>query len=328
MLEHGGNLALASVQHGIPLENWLDLSTGINPNGYPIPDISPSAWQQLPIDNDGLVEAACAYYDCQFVLPTAGSQAALQLMPQLRPASKIAMPALMYQEHAKAWLRYGHQVIKFNSYPNESTIRNADVVLLCNPNNPTATNFSVTELLSWHTQLAERGGWLIVDEAFIDATPEHSIAQHAHSEGLFVLRSLGKFFGLAGARVGFLLGAKEALVCAQEEIGPWSISGPSRLVAKQALMDKAWQQNTRLQLPVSSQRLASLLTQYGLAPATGTALFQFVPTAHAAVWQHHLAEQGIWVRLFVEVSALRFGLPPENGWAGLEKALKLFSRTS
>ena len=325
MLEHGGNLALASVQYSIPLENWLDLSTGINPTGYPIADIPLSVWQRLPIDNDGLVDAACAYYGCRFALATAGSQAALQVLPQLRAASKIAMPTLMYQEHANAWLRYGHEVIKFDSYPDEHTIRSADVVLVCNPNNPTATQFSVTELLSWHAQLAKRGGWLIVDEAFIDATPEHSIAQHAHLADLFVLRSLGKFFGLAGARVGFLLGAKEALVCVQEEIGPWSITGPSRLIAKQALMDNAWQKNTRLQLPDSSQRLAGLLSQYGLAPLAGTALFQFTPTKQAEIWQQHLAKHGIWVRLFAEVSALRFGLPPEDGWARLNNALKSFS---
>jgi cobalamin biosynthetic protein CobC len=322
MLEHGGNLGLASVQYGIPLENWLDLSTGINPNGYLIPDIPPSAWQRLPIDNDGLLEAACAYYGCQFALPTAGSQAALQVLPQLRSASKVAMPSLMYQEHAKAWLRAGHQVIKFASYPDENIIKNADVVLLCNPNNPTATQFSAKELLHWHAQLAAHGGWLVVDEAFIDVTPEHSITQRTHLEGLFVLRSLGKFFGLAGARVGFLLGAEKALIRAQEEIGPWSIAGTSRLIAKQALSDSAWQQNTRLQLTASSQRLARLLTQYGLAPSSGTALFQYSSTAQAAAWQQHLAKQGVWVRLFTEASALRFGLPPDDGWQRLEAALK------
>ena len=325
MLEHGGNLAVAANQYGIPIENWLDLSTGINPNNYPIADIPASIWQKLPLDNDGLIEAACAYYGCQFILPSAGSQATLQVLPKLRKAAKIAMPQFMYQEHAIAWLRYGHEVIKFDAYPDENIIKNADVVLLCNPNNPTATQFLPSELLDWHGQLAKRGGWLIVDEAFIDVTPEYSIAQHAHLEGLFVLRSLGKFFGLAGARVGFLLGAEQALINAQEEIGPWSITGPSRLIAKQALIDKVWQEKMRLLLPDSSQRLAKLLSQYGLVPTAGTALFQFTPTSQAIAWQQHFARQGIWVRLFSEVSALRFGLPPDDGWGRLKVALHNFS---
>lgn len=331
MLEHGGNLALAAVQYRIPLEHWLDLSTGINPNGYPVPNIPPSAWQRLPLENDGLIEVACNYYGCKFALATPGSQAALQILPQLRAAkSTVAMPSLMYQEHAKAWQRAGHQVVRFESYPDENVINNADVVLLCNPNNPTAESYSAADLLDWHARLAARDGWLIVDEAFVDAIPAQSIAQHADVEGLFVLRSLGKFFGLAGARVGFLLGAEHALLRAQEEIGPWSITGPSRLVAKQALADQLWQQNTRLILPMASQRLANLLTQYGLFPLAGTALFQFTPTKQSVAWQEHLAKYGIWVRLFLgvaelkEQSALRFGLPTNEGWERLEDALKSF----
>ena len=322
MLEHGGNLVAAAKQYGIPLENWLDLSTGLNPNGYPISDIPADVWQKLPLADDGLVEAACAYYGCQFALPTAGSQAALQILPQLRAAAKVAMPKLMYQEHASAWQRYGHEVIKFDIYPEENTIQNADVVLMCNPNNPTATQFSIAELLGWHAQLAKHSGWLIVDEAFIDVTPEYSIAKHAHLEGLFVLRSLGKFFGLAGARVGFLLGAQQMLLNAQEEIGPWSITGPSRLIAKQALLDQTWQKTARLQLPKSSQKLAKLLREYGLTPTAGTALFQFVQTSQAQFLQQHFAQQGIWLRLFNEVSALRFGLPPDDGLDRLELVLK------
>lgn len=330
MLEHGGNLAAAAKQYDIPLENWLDLSTGINPDGYPIVDIPAAAWQKLPIEDDGLIEAACAYYGCQFSLPTAGSQAALQILPQLRAATKVAMPKFMYQEHAYAWQRAGHEVIKFDFFPDENIIQQADVLLLCNPNNPTATKFSAAELLGWHAALAARGGWLIVDEAFIDATQERSVAKYTHLDGLFVLRSLGKFFGLAGARVGFLLGEELMLKQMQEAIGPWSITGPSRLMAKQALTDKAWQEKMRVQLAVNSQKLATLLTKYNLTPMSGTALFQFVPTKEALALQQHLAQQGIWVRLFSDTpglsarAALRFGLPPVDGWGRLESALKLW----
>ncbi|MDI1298656.1 threonine-phosphate decarboxylase CobD [Methylotenera sp.] len=334
MLEHGGNLAAAAKQYDIPLENWLDLSTGINPDGYPIAEIPTAIWQKLPLEDDGLIEAACAYYGCatspSSALPTAGSQAALQILPQLRTDSKVAMPKFMYQEHANAWQANGHEVIKFDFFPDENILQQADVLLLCNPNNPTATKFSVPELLSWHASLAVRGGWLVVDEAFMDVTPEHSIAKYAHLEGLFVLRSLGKFFGLAGARVGFILAEEHMLKQMQEAIGPWSITGPSRLIAKQALLDKAWQEKMRVQLAENSQKLATLLTKYHLRPMSGTALFQFVPTKNAQALQQHLAQQGIWVRLFSETpglsarAALRFGLPPEDGWARLEAAVKLW----
>lgn len=321
MLEHGGNLSLAAAQYNIPLADWLDLSTGINPNGYPLPQIPPVVWQRLPIDDDGLVEAACTYFGSCSALPTAGSQAAIQILPRLRAQGKVAMPALMYKEHAYAWQCCGHQISIFTDL-DDDILNSADVVLLCNPNNPTANRFSTTDLIHLHQRLQERGSWLIVDEAFMDATPENSIAQHAHSEGLFVLRSLGKFFGLAGARVGFLLANQQWLGKAQEMLGPWSLSGPSRFVATQALADFTWQQNTRQQLTANSLRLATLLSEYGLTPQSGTALFQYVPTTDAQLLQQQFAKQGIWVRYFPEASALRFGLPTENGWEKLESALK------
>lgn len=324
MLEHGGNLNLAAAQYGIPLEYWLDLSTGINPNNYPISEIPASVWQKLPSDNDGLVEAACDYYGSRFALPTAGSQAALQILPKLRQPCTIAMPDLMYKEHAQAWQRYGHQINTFTSLEDRDIINTADVVLVCNPNNPTATQFSPQVLLNLHAKLASRGGWLVVDEAFMDATPTHSVAQYVHLDGLFVLRSLGKFFGLAGARVGFLLAAQTQLNKLQEELGPWAVAGTSRFIAKQALSDKTWQQNTRTELMENSQRLATLLDRYSLTPQAGTALFQYAPTKQASEWQRHLANQGIWVRLFAETPALRFGLPTEDGWDRLENAFKTF----
>lgn len=325
MLEHGGNLAAAAMQYGIPLATWLDLSTGINPNGYPIPQIPPSAWQHLPPTQDGLIEAAQAYYGAPYLLPAAGSQAILQALPRLRSPARVAILSPAYAEHAHAWSRCGHVVSTFSGMPNARTVNSVDVIVLCNPNNPTAQQFQPAHLLQWHEQLAERGGWLVVDEAFMDATPECSLARHAHLEGLFVLRSLGKFFGLAGARVGFLLAAEPHLSVLEEHLGPWPLTGAARIIAAQALRDKAWQQRAHCQLHAASARLAGLLGQYGLPPQAGTHLFQWVTTKQADAWHTHLARQGIWVRKFAEVSALRFGLPPAEGWARLEAALTTFS---
>lgn len=321
MLEHGGNLRHAAKQYEIPLDAWLDLSTGINPNQYPIPTIPNSAWQWLPEINDGLIEAACEYYGCKSLLPTAGTQAAIQVLPRLRPACHIAMPKNMYQEHALAWQRNGHLVTLIETL-HWDLPRAIDVLLLCNPNNPTSARYSKEQLLSWHQHLASRGGWLIIDEAFIDATPEESLSMETHLPGLFVLRSLGKFFALAGARVGFLLGEKSLLTRAEEMLGPWPISGASRYIARHALQNYRWQKATRKRLQVNAQQLKNLLQQYGLTPQGGTDLFQYVSHSNASTIQDALAKRGIWVRLFKDSSALRFGLPVDNQWNRLEKALK------
>ena len=321
MLEHGGNLQQAAGQYGIPLANWLDVSTGINPQHYPIPALSPALFQRLPPINDGLQAAAQAYYGAQHILACAGSQAALQVLPALRMPCRVAMPRTMYQEHAYAWQRAGHEVHFFDQQPDADTLKNTDVLLVCNPNNPTGQRYSVGTLLSWHAQLAARGGWLVVDEAFMDTTPQHSLASHTGQPGLWVLRSLGKFFGLAGLRVGFLLGEAKALTEVESLLGPWTITGPSRYIAQIALQDIAWQQQMREHLPAQSRQLSQLLGQYGLHPSGGTDLFQYVQHPASRQLQDALAKQGVWTRNFHAPLALRFGLPPSTEWARLEQAL-------
>lgn len=321
MLEHGGNLQAASAQYGVPLSDWLDLSTGINPEHYPLPFIPSDTFQRLPQDQDELAAAACRYYGSQSALPTAGSQAVIQVLPFLRSASRVAMPRTMYQEHALAWQRAGHELVFFEDAPSDALLAKCNVLLLCNPNNPTGRLFAARQLLAWHKQLQEHGGWLVVDEAFMDVTPAESLAAHSHLSGLWVLRSLGKFFGLAGLRVGFLLGEAEALAAVESQLGPWTLSGPSRYIARLALLDAGWQQQMRLQLSQQSQQLAALLGTHGLTPANGTGLFQYVPHPDSAALHHTLARQGIWTRLFTDTPAVRFGLPPADGWARLDQAL-------
>jgi cobalamin biosynthetic protein CobC len=237
------------------------------------------------------------------------------------------MPRIMYQEHAHAWQRAGHQVQFFDQMPDDLLLQNIDVLLVCNPNNPTGYLYPTDTLLDWHTQLAARGGWLVVDEAFMDTTPQHSLASHSGQAGLWVLRSLGKFFGLAGLRVGFLLGEPQALAQLESLLGPWTITGPSQFIASQALADNDWQQQMREHLPTQSAQLAQLLSQHGLTPTGGTDLFQYVPHPASHALQQALAEQGVLTRYFAAPQALRFGLPPPTAWSRLAQALDKASKS-
>jgi cobalamin biosynthesis protein CobC len=327
MLEHGGNLQQAAQQYGRPLADWLDISTGINPLHYPIPALAPALFQRLPPAPDVLHAAARAYYGCTHLLACAGSQAPLQLLPSLRAPCRVAMPLTMYQEHAHAWQRAGHQVQFFDQMPDDLLLQNTDVLLVCNPNNPTGYLYPTDTLLDWHAQLAAHGGWLVVDEAFMDTTPQHSLACHSGQEGLWILRSLGKFFGLAGLRVGFLLGEPQALTQVESLLGPWTITGPSQFIASQALADHHWQQQMREYLPTQAAQLAQLLSQHGLTPTGGTDLFQYVPHPASRMLQQALAEQGVWTRYFAAPQALRFGLPSPTAWSHLAQALGKASKS-
>lgn len=322
MVEHGGRVRSAAVRFGIPVSDWLDLSTGINPLAWPVPALPAQAWQRLPEDDDGLEIAARHHYGAAHLLAVAGTQAALRALPGLRPRSRVAMRFPSYAEHAHAWRRAGHAVehIEADGLAQASAI--FDVLVLVNPNNPTGEVHSQATLLALHSRLAARGGWLVVDEAYLDATPEASLIGLCDRPGLVVLRSFGKFFGLAGARVGFVAADADFLSSLSAELGPWTVSGPARQVAAQALLDVAWQQETQARLMHDSRRLAGLLQANGLAPGGGCALFQWVKFARAAECFEALARAGILVRLFQEPASLRFGLPGnEADWRRLERAL-------
>ncbi len=254
MLEHGGALRAAAARHGIPFDDWLDLSTGINPQGWPVPAVPAPVWRRLPEPGDGLETVAADYYGSPNPLPVAGSQAAIQALPLLREPGRAGVLALSYAEHAHAWRRAGHELEQLDVAMLAAAIERLDVLVLVNPNNPTGLRFDPATLLDWRARLAARGGWLVVDEAFVDATPESSLAAHVGQPGLIVLRSLGKFFGLAGARVGFVLGESVLLERLADRLGPWAVSGPSRWVAARALADRDWQDRTRIALDHGCRR--------------------------------------------------------------------------
>lgn len=327
MLEHGGRLRQAARHHGIPLADWLDLSTGLAPQAWPLGELPADAWARLPEDDDGLAETAAACYGAARALPVAGSQAAIQALPGLRAACRVGVLEPCYGEHAHAWA--GHDLHRLAAEDIEARLDALDVLVLANPNNPSGQVFAPAQLLDWHARLAKRGGWLLVDEAFVDCTPELSLAAQSQRPGLIVLRSFGKFFGLAGIRLGFVLAEATLLDRLRARLGPWTVSGPARVLGVQVL--DAAQADARRQraaaLRAQGDRLAALLGHHGWPPSGGCALFQWVRTARAAKLHAFLARRGILVRHFAQPASLRFGLPPdEPGWQRLETALKEFSR--
>lgn len=323
MLDHGGGILAAARRFNIPVEDWLDLSTGLNPHGWPVPAIPASAWQRLPETADGLEAAAAEYYGCSDLLPVAGSQPAIQALPRLRPPGRVGLLAATYAEHPHAWARHGHEVVRLTPERIDAALDSLDVLLVCNPNNPTGWSATPEQLDAWRARLAVRGGWLVVDEAFMDCSPEHSMLPRIGVPGLIVLRSIGKFFGLAGARAGFVFAGRELLARLQEELGPWTLSGPARVAVRLALQDTAWQARTRERLAADSARLARLLAAHGLAPDGGSALFQWLAHPAAAALHDFLARRGILIRLFAETGSVRFGLPAsEAAWLRLEAALE------
>lgn len=327
MLEHGGNLRDAARAFGRPVEDWLDLSAGLNPHFYRAPALSDNAWHRLPETDDALLRAACAFYGAPQMLAVAGTQAAIQALPQLRAPSRVVVAAPSYAEHAHHWGRHGHALREVAYADLEDAIDTYDVLVVCNPNNPTGATVAAATLLDWAARLAARGGWLIVDEAFADTAPQHSVAAYSGQTGLIVLRSLGKFFGLAGVRVGFVGAAPVLLHALADWLGPWTVSGPAQQVARAALEDGAWHRATCDHLARQGERLRRLLATHAIA-SSGTDLFQWWPEPRAIAFHAHMAERGIWVRLFTNAAhGIRLGLPPDDtAWRRLAQALTDWTR--
>jgi len=300
---HGGDLAAA--RKAVPQwrGSWIDLSTGINPWSYPVPPLADEIWRRLP--DDDLVETARAAASAQYgapdgavMVPAPGSQAIIQWLPRLRRPSRVAVCGPTYGEHAYCWRAAGHEVANADDPMAEPE---ADVVVVTNPNNPDGRVFAPDLLRDTAARLAERGGWLVIDEAFADAP------------GICVLRSLGKFFGLAGLRLGFAIAGTEIAAALGAALGPWAVSGPALAVGAAALGDRTWIDATRERLAGAGAELRDVLTANGFTVVGGTDLFQLAARDDAAAVFDRLRQNGILIRDFPDgPDLLRFGLPADG----------------
>jgi cobalamin biosynthetic protein CobC len=292
---------------------WVDLSTGINPWPYPVRDIDMDSCQHLPTRQVMLacrqaVAAACGAAPDSMIL-SPGSELIIRLLPTVISPRKVVVQKPTYGDHARVWRATGCEVVEM-AHPLAAA-KDADAVIICNPNNPDGRIHTDADLEEARSRLAARGGWLIVDEAYADLTPENSLAAQGGADGLIVLRSFGKFFGLAGLRLGALIAPHEVLTRMSERLGVWPVSGPALAIARQAYHDLDWQAATRERLKTARRHLDDVLSDAHLTIAGGCDLFRLVETEDAtALWQQ-LAHHGIYVRRFDwSGHLLRFGLPP------------------
>lgn len=306
---------------------WIDLSTGINPWPYPDQAISEAALAHLPTRSayEGCRQAMATSIGAppDSLLPAPGSELLIRLLPDVIRPSRVAILSLTYGDHAIAWARAGSDII--HSDDPLSLAEDVDAIVLTHPNNPDGRLFDLQALEEARLTLAAKGGWLILDEAYADLTPDCSFASKGGEAGLIVLRSFGKFFGLAGLRLGAVLAPERVRQPLSERLGVWPISGSALEIGARAYADHDWQIQTRQALSHAADRLDTILKEGGLTVVGGTSLFRFVDVDKAHDAFEHLAQSGIYVRRFEGSDRhLRIGLPatPEAE-ARLKAALRL-----
>jgi cobalamin biosynthesis protein CobC len=331
-IQHGGDLGAARLLFPGAPEPFIDLSTGINPYPYPIPPLGPDLFTRLPQEAalGRLAAIAAQAYgapSAAHVVPAPGTQILLSLVAALVQPGRAAVLGPTYAEHVRAAARSGHRV---EEVADVAGLRDVDLAVVVNPNNPDGRIVAREALLACAGGLPAPG-LLVVDEAFMDVGPGGaslagaSLAQDVGRGNIVVLRSFGKFFGLAGLRLGFALADPVIAARLRAGLGPWAVAGPALAVGAAALSDGSWAATTRARLAQAALRLDQVLADAGLDLVGGTSLFRLVRTEAAPALFHQLGCAGILVRRFADQAQwLRFGLPAsEPEWQRLAAAMTL-----
>lgn len=305
---HGGDLRRAAALYG-PRE-FIDFSANINLLGPP-----PQVWQVLTENLQDVVHypdphleglkadlASFLKVDPSCILPGNGGAELIYLLPRLEGVRQVRIPIPTFSEYAEA--------AKASKVPiryclDLDHLQQGDMLFLCNPNNPTGKLRSKDQILQLAQQAEERGAWLVVDEAFIDFTPEGrkaSVAPQVQDfERLIVLYSLTKLFAIPGLRLGCLV-ASPALIAASRQLQPpWSVNCLAELAGRAALGDESFRERTRKATAEEREFLyQGLLAQKGLRPYPSAANFIFVaiadPSWTGTTLTDALGRRGILVR--------------------------------
>lgn len=307
--DHGGGLDGAIAQYGGARSDWIDLSTGINPHPYDIAGLHMSDWTDLPDHGafQRLTAAARRFWNVPEgaeVLPAPGASAIIARVPALAAPAHVQITSPTYNEHAAAFASQRWSVA--SEGPAEARV-------IVHPNNPDGRLWSAADADAPLT---------VIDESFCDVSPETSLIHLSERPGVVVLKSFGKFWGMAGLRLGFAIAHPDLIARLSDLTGPWAVSGPALRIGTQALQDDNWAMQTRARLAEDTRRLDELVTAKGARLIGGTTLFRLYEVNSAAAWQDRLARSQIWSRIFpYSQTYLRLGLPPSDGWDRLEAAL-------
>ena len=326
-VDHGGSLGRARALFPQAPQPFVDLSTGINPHSYPLFDLPATALSRLP-EAARLLElktvAARTYGapGADNLVAAPGTQALLPLVARLVKPGRAAVLSPTYAEHARTAAMAGHAVNEVREF---DALADADLAVVVNPNNPDGRVIERARLLVLAEKLRAKGGLLVVDEAFMDVGPRgENLCGDVGQGGMVVLRSFGKFFGLAGVRLGFALADQATVNRLEAQLGPWAVSGPALEYGIRALADTGWQEAMRATLQADAARLDALLARYAIGVTGGTALYRYLEFGAAKDLFSALGRRGIVLRHYEErPQALRAGLPgSEAEWARLEAALE------
>lgn len=321
---HGGRLREAMAAFPDAPRPWLDLSTGINPEPWSGQRAPADALRRLPdplelAELEAVAARAFGVADTGRVVATSGAEAALRLLPGLIGGGEVGLLTPIYGGHAESWAASAPSLI---TSLDDLRALSADVLVLVNPNNPDGRRIERRALAALAAERSGAGRWTVVDESFGEVAPELSIAD-LEIDRLVILRSFGKFYGLPGVRLGFLIGNKIFARKFRVLLGDWPVGADALTMGLEAYADDAWRARTRVWLATQSGAVDAVLARAGLTPVGGCDLFRWVEAPDAVGLFTRLRAEGVLTRPFADrPDRLRIGLPSRNEFKRFEQVLR------
>lgn len=320
---HGGTLFALAASMGIEPESLFDFSASINPLG-PAPGVRPAvaaAFDRVvhypEVGSPRLCRALAAYHALgeELIVVANGSTELIHLLPRLtgKSAGRALLLAPTFSEYAHALELADWQIDYLCLSPEDGftldlaqvateLAQGYDLLFFCNPGNPTGRLYPVEAVAALHDLCRQAGCFFVLDEAFMDFAEEHS-SKHRLPEGdddWLILRSMTKFFGFPGVRLGYAMASPTLVARLQQLLPPWNVGGLAQAAGLAALADREHCRRTREYVDAERELLASQLGALpGLTLFPGAANYQLLQITSgmtAAALQEKLLATRILIR--------------------------------
>lgn len=265
--QHGGNLNLAVRKYGLDPEKILDFSVNINPLGTPevVYELLRDGLRYVSIYPEPYCRELKESYASLLELPPEqlifanGAVELIYLALQTLRPDTVLIPSPTFREYEIAARAIGATIKMLRLSPEKGFLpglnsllraaQDANLVFLCNPNNPTGNLIPPDILKSFLDICAAQGIFVIVDESFLifhDCWQELSFARETTiNKNLLVLQSLTKFFAIPGLRVGYGVAHPETITLFNRFQPPWQVNTLAQAAAAAVLQEEEYARRSR-----------------------------------------------------------------------------------
>jgi len=283
---HGGDVWKISEKFRIPLNQVIDFSVPINPLGAS-KKVLQSIRQHLNLiknypdpNHEWLIETLSNYVGVESnnVIVGNGSTELIYLFTEVFVESghEAVIPIPTFGEYKVATMRVGGKPLFLRCDPaknfrldfeklEKAISKKTRIIFFCNPNSPTGILYEKDDILRVVRLAAEKNVLVFLDEDyvdFVDDAKRYSMAEYVtRYDNLFILRSLTKFFALAGLRIGFGIASPDVVRALRRAKMPWSVNSLAMFAATEAVKDDDFIKRSRLLISRSKRHMQKMLEE-------------------------------------------------------------------